>query len=105
MLTNADTSKLELYRGKKLTVTKQLAQLRLHVTKIFGYGSLSRTIVDDNKLDVHKIAAEMGCVAIEGTLVWGFTPTKIVPTLQFGERPDKKTMRKMVKEEKTKRNA
>lgn len=105
MLTNADTSALALYRGKKLTPSQHLARLRLHVTKIFGYGSLSRSIVDDNKLDPHKIAAEMGCIAVEGTLQWGFLPSKITPKLQFGEKPDKKTMRKMVKEEKTKQNA
>lgn len=64
----------------------------------FGYGSLYWTIVNDNRDRIIEYAKEKGWLITEGLMNWAFWPGKVTSALTFGEKPDKKAIRRMIKE-------
>lgn len=99
-----EISLLDKYRGRKLTPKKRLEYLTLCVETVFGYGSLDRSFVEDQKLDVQALAKEKGWHCEEGSLNFGFWRGGNAVTLKFGEKPDKKQLKRLVKEAKARKH-
>jgi hypothetical protein len=79
-------------------MNERMDLLRLSIEQFFGYASISKSIVDDRKIDVHKIAKELKCIAVEGVLEWGFVKGFEPLKLTFGEKLDKKEIKRLTKE-------
>lgn len=70
----------------------------LSVSKVFGHASVEIVEVQDVGLDIQNLVNERNWTLITGTIVYGVLPIPVRHELQFGDKPDKKTLRKMVKE-------
>lgn len=68
----------------------------------FGYCHLAKQTIDDYKIDVHEIAKLLECDLIDGMLCVSFHRGKPLTALEFGNAPDDKTMKRMIKEAKGK---
>lgn len=77
-------------------------RLIVSVDHLFGYGALDRTYIEDESIDIQKVARDFGWSVEMGTCAAYFT-TGTKATLEFGKRPDKKEMREMVKQAKSSR--
>lgn len=66
--------------------------------KAFGYSHIDKLVASDLKINPKEIAKKLGCNVHEGVMGWYFTGT--APTLEFGQRPEKKFMRKLINESK-----
>jgi hypothetical protein len=77
-----------------------LERIRIAVTEVFGYAHITRTEADELGIDVRALVNENNWTLVEGTLVYGILYEKSRADLEFGQKPDRKTLRKMIKEQK-----
>lgn len=83
-----------------------VAQTRIQIMRRrlleFGYAHLTKQFLEDFKIDPAPIAEFLGCFLIDGILSVSFHAGKTVTNLEFGNAPDDKTMKRMIKEAKGK---
>jgi len=76
----------------------------LCVDTVFGYASVSVDWIADHGFDWRALARDRGWDLHKGTCNITFLRNKKGSGLVFGDKPDKKAMREMIKQEKLKKN-
>lgn len=94
-------SSLAKYRNRALTLEEEIEYLKLEVNHVFGYGWLSLTTIEDLKITPAQLAKDNDWHFTVGSIGAGFFLDASL-NLRFGERPDKKHMRQIIKEQKAK---
>ena|SRR6516162_8566554 len=92
----------------KATATKKqlrlkMEQLAKHVDETFGYGSLELQFLEDHDLTPMQIADNFGWKLKVGAMTvsfYGKKYKKLHTELEFGYKPDAKTMKRLVTESK-----
>lgn len=72
------------------------------VEDVFGYASLEIDFYLKYQAKIDAIVNDKGWRVVKGKLGVGILPDKDIVKLEFGDKPDKKTMKKMMKERKAK---
>lgn len=81
----------------------KLDQLKYNVDVVYGYGSLELIVFEENDITPQEIADKYGWKFKVGAMTvsfYGDIYKDMCPELEFGHRPDAKTMRKLVNESK-----
>jgi hypothetical protein len=91
--------RLTRFRGHPLTPSERIECLCVCVDEVFGYGHLTKDFIDQNHIDIDKLAKEHNWKLDIGVLTVSFYLHR-GSLLIFGQKPEKKIFKRLVKEAK-----